>query len=227
MQRKRRARTAAQSGSGGAVPFPEIGQLCGKEIRLDPLERRHAPDLVTASAAADPSLYCWTFVPHDLAGSAAYIETALEWQQAGTAVPFAIVRLADGVVIGSTRYFKMESWEWPEGHERHGRSAPDVCEIGYTWLAGSAIRTRANTEAKFLMLRYAFEEWGVLRVSLQTDVRNVRSQAAIERLGAKKEGVLRAQRLGADNIARDSVRYSIVASEWPEVRGRLLKLLER
>jgi RimJ/RimL family protein N-acetyltransferase len=200
--------------------------LVGSEIRLLPLEPHHAPAFV-AAAAGDRSLYCWTFVPHDLAGAAAYIQTALEWQQAGTAVPFAIVRLADGVVIGSTRYFKMEQWEWPEGHERHGRSAPDVCEIGYTWLAGSAIRTAANTEAKFLMLRYAFEQWRVLRVSLQTDVRNLRSQAAIERLGAKREGVLRAQRLGADNIARDSVRYSIVASEWPEVRGRLQQFLER
>lgn len=200
--------------------------LVGSEIRLVSLEPRHAPALA-AAAAGDRSLYRWTFVPQDTAEAGAYIGTALEWQQEGTAVPFAMQRIADGAVIGSTRYFRMERWDWPEGHERHGRGAPDVCEIGYTWLAGSAIRTPANTEAKFLMLRHAFEQWGVLRVSLQTDVRNLRSQAAIERLGAKKEGVLRAQRLGADNIARDSIRYSIVATEWPEVRSRLLGFLER
>ena len=143
-----------------------------------------------------PILYGWTFVPHDMDAAASYIDTALKWQQAGSAVPYAILRIADGAVIGSTRFFNIEYWPWPDGHERRGRSAPDVCEVGYTWFASSAIRTRANTEAKYLMLRHAFEQWSVLRVSLQTDLRNLRSQAAIERLGAKKEGVLRAQRLG-------------------------------
>jgi N-acetyltransferase len=200
--------------------------FAGRSIRLDPLRPHHAAGLVTA-AAGDPSIYCWTFVPHDLASAAAYINTALEWQQAGTGVPFAVVRLTDGAVIGSTRYFNIECWPWPEGHERHGRGAPDVCEIGYTWFASSAIRTRANTEAKYLMLRHAFEEWAVVRVSLQTDLRNLRSQAAIERLGAKREGVLRAQRLGADNAPRDSVRFSILASEWPEVRARLEGFLQQ
>jgi N-acetyltransferase len=209
------------------LPGPlEPVSLCGKEIRLDPLGPHHAAALVAASAG-DPSLYCWTFVPRDMAAAAAYIDTALEWQQAGTSVPFAVVRLTDGTVIGSTRFFNIERWPWPEGHERHGRGAPDVCEIGYTWFASSAIRTRANTEAKYLMLRHAFEEWGVVRVSLQTDLRNLRSQAAIERLGAKKEGVLRAQRLGADNAPRDSVRYSILASEWPEVCARLEGFLKQ
>ncbi len=199
--------------------------LAGDAIRLDPLSPHHAACLV-AAAADGLSLYRWTFVPHDMDAAASYIDTALDWQRDGTAIPFAIVRVADGAVIGSTRYFKMEFWPWPKGHERHGRSAPDVCEIGYTWFASSAVRTRANTEAKYLMLRHAFEQWGVLRVSLQTDLRNLRSQAAIERLGAKKEGVLRAQRLGADNAPRDSVRYSIVASEWPDVRARLLGFLD-
>ena len=142
-------------------------------------------------------------------------------------MPFAIIRLRDQAVIGSTRFWNIERWNWPAGHERYGREFPDACEIGYTWLTGSAIRTRVNTEAKYLMLRHAFEEWDVLRVCLHTDLRNLRSQAAIERLGAKKEGVLRAHRLAADNTPRDSVRYSIVAAEWPDVRARLLGFLNR
>ncbi len=107
------------------------------------------------------------------------------------------------------------------GHPRHGREHPDVCEIGYTWLTASAIRTAANTEAKLLMLTHAFEVWGMLRVCLHTDARNKRSQAAIERIGGKFEGVLRAHRMAADFTPRDSYRYSIVAAEWPEVKLRL------
>lgn len=97
--------------------------LTGDSIRLDPLGPDHAAGMV-AAAAEDPSLYCWTFVPHDMDAAATYIDTALEWQRAGTAVPFAILRTADGTVIGSTRYFKIEHFEWPDGHERHGRSIP-------------------------------------------------------------------------------------------------------
>jgi RimJ/RimL family protein N-acetyltransferase len=131
------------------------------------------------------------------------------------------VRIADGLIIGSTRFWKMERWAWPVGHERHGRKAPDVCEIGYTWLAASAIRTAANTEAKLLMLKHAFEQWGVLRVSFHTDIRNQRSRAALERIGGRFEGILRAHRMASDYIARDSARYSIIAAEWPEVERRL------
>jgi RimJ/RimL family protein N-acetyltransferase len=135
------------------------------------------------------------------------------------------------VVIGSTRFFDLERWAWPAGHARHVRSnenqTPDACEIGYTWLAPSAIRTAANTEAKLLMLTYAFETWQVLRVCLHTDVRNQRSRDAIERIGGKFEGILRAHRMAADFIARDSARFSIVAAEWPEAKGRLNRMLER
>ena len=150
-----------------------------------------------------------------------YIATALAWRDAGIALPFAIVRAADGAIIGSTRFFDLERWPWPDGHERHGRSAPDACEIGYTWLGSDAIRTAANTEAKLLMLRYAFEEWKVLRVCFHTDSRNERSRAALERIGGKFEGILRTHRLAVDNIARDSARFSIIAAEWPEVERRL------
>jgi len=137
------------------------------------------------------------------------------------------VRLRDGVVIGSTRFWNLEQWARPEGYPRHGRIAPDVCEIGYTWLTRSAIRTAANTEAKLLMLTHAFETWDVLRVCLHTDARNSRSRAAIERIGAKFEGILRAHRMAADFTVRDSARFSIMAEEWPDVKERLKRLLDR
>lgn len=156
-----------------------------------------------------------------------YIETALAWRDAGTAVAFATVRIADGVIIGSTRFFDMQRWAWPEGHPRYGNQHPDVCEIGYTWLTHSAIRTAANTEAKLLMLSHAFEVWGSLRVCLHTDARNKRSQAAIERIGGKFEGVIRAHCMAADFTTRDSYRYSIIATEWPEAKQRLEQLLHR
>src|ERR1051326_8606772 len=112
---------------------------------MEPLEHRHVDGLV-AAASSDPSLYCWTPVPQGAADARQYIDTALAWKDAGTALPFAIVRMADAVVVGSTRFFNLERWAWPAGHERQGSSAPDVCEIGYTWLNGTALRTAANTE---------------------------------------------------------------------------------
>jgi RimJ/RimL family protein N-acetyltransferase len=140
-------------------------------------------------------------------------------------VPFATVRQGDGVVIGSTRFFDIERFPWPDGNERHGRLRPDVCEIGYTWLASSSIRTAANTEAKLLMLTHAFEEWQALRVCLHTDERNERSRVAIARIGGQFEGILRSHRLAVDHTPRNSARFSIVAAEWPEVKQRLTALL--
>jgi RimJ/RimL family protein N-acetyltransferase len=198
--------------------------LLGSHIRLEPLNPRHAAGLAAASAA-DPSLYQWSPVPQGLAEATKYIETALAWQTAGTAVPFATVRQQDGVILGSTRFWNLERWAWPEGHPRHGRQDPDNCEIGYTWLTGSAIRTAVNAEAKFLMLTHAFETWQVLGVSICTDARNARSRAAIERIGGKFDGILRAHRMAADFTPRNTVRYSIVAEEWPEVKKRLTQLL--
>jgi RimJ/RimL family protein N-acetyltransferase len=184
--------------------------------------------LAAAAAAAEPSLYQWSPVPQGKVEAASYVNTALAWRDAGTAVPFAIVsvnvRADDNVVIGSTRFWNLERWSWPQGHARHGRGAPDACEIGYTWLTGSAIRTAANTEAKLLMLTHAFETWQVLRVCFHTDARNQRSRAALERIGGKCEGILRVHRMAADFIPRDSVRYSILAEEWPEVREKLGRL---
>lgn len=199
--------------------------LEGKHIRLEPLEHRHVDGLV--AAASDPELYQWSPVPQTRTAAIKYVDTAIAWRDAGTAVPFATVSVSDGTVIGSTRFWNVERWAWPEGHQLFGRSAPDACEIGYTWLAPSAIRTPANTEAKFLMLRYAFESWKVLRVCFHTDSRNARSRAALERIGGQFEGILRAHRMAADFIPRDSVRYSILATEWPDVKERLQQKLAR
>ena len=208
--------------------------LRGMHIRLEPLEYRHVEGLVAASAT-DSSLYQWSPVPQGKVEATSYVDTALAWRDAGSAVSFAIVKLNDrlddssddGIVIGSTRFFNLERWAWPKGHPRHGRHDPDVCEIGYTWLARSAIRTAANTEAKLLMLAHAFETWQVLGVCFHTDARNQRSRAALERIGSKFDGILRAHRMAADYIARDSVRYSIVAAEWPVVKQQLNQLMSQ
>ncbi len=199
--------------------------LSGKHVRLEPLDQRHVDGLAVA-AAADRSLYQWSPIPQGKAEAISYVDTALAWRDAGTAVAFATVRVEDGVVIGSTRFFNLERWAWPEGHPRHGRDVADACEIGYTWLARSAIRTTANTEAKLLMLTHAFEVWQMLRVCFHTDVRNQRSRTALERIGGKFEGIFRAHRMAADFIARDSARFSIVAADWPDVKQKLSQLLD-
>ena len=214
--------------AGGVNAYRECGRgfmLTGHHVRLEPLEHRHVDGLV-AAAAVDPSLYRWSPVPQGEAEAASYVDTALAWRDAGTAVPFATVRVDDGAVIGSTRFFDIERWAWPPRHARHGRSDPDACEIGYTWLTRPAIRTAANTEAKLLMLTHAFENWQVLRVCFHTDARNQKSRAALERIGGKFEGILRSHRMAADYIARDSARYSIIDAEWPEVKRRLTQLVK-
>jgi len=200
--------------------------LAGKRIRLEPLEHRHAEGLAAASVA-DPSLYRWSPVPQGIAEATGYVDSALAARDAGTAVPFAVVRCLDESVIGSSRFFDLERWAWPQGHPLCRRGVPDACEIGYTWFARSAIRTAANSEAKLLMLAHAFEVWEVLRVCLHTDARNERSRAAIERIGGKFEGILRSHRMAADFIPRDSARYSILAAEWPAVKQRLLQFVDR
>ena len=167
-----------------------------------------------------------SFVPQDEHAMRAYIETALAWARAGTAVPFVTIRRSDGAVLGSTRFFDLARWSWPSGHP-NGTRAYDTCEIGYTWLAPSAIKTPANTEAKLLMLTHAFESWSVRSVCFHADRRNARSRAAIERIGAQFEGILRAHRLASDFTARDSARYSIVSDEWPMVKAHLAELLAR
>jgi N-acetyltransferase len=204
----------------------ETGILQGGRVRLEPLEHRHRDGLVAASAI-DPSLYRWSAVPRSVAAVERYIETALNGRNAGVAAPFATIRQADGEVIGSTRFWNLERWAWPEGHADHGREAPDTGEIGHTWLAHAAIRTGANTEAKLLLLTHAFETWRVKSIYFHTDARNERSRNALAGIGAKFEGILRAHRLAVDGIARDSARFSIIAPEWPGVKEGLVRRLAR
>ena len=205
--------------------------LRGQHVVLVPLSAAHVDALAEATgearAAGDAELYKWSAVPQTRDDVASYIASALAGRDAGTMVPFATTRASDGRVIGSTRFCFMDRWAWPARHPRYANPFPDVCEIGYTWLARSAVRTAANTEAKLLMLAHAFEAWKCVGVCLHTDVRNATSRAAIERIGAKFDGVLRAHRMASDFIPRDSARYSIVAAEWPAVRAALLAKLAR
>ena len=198
--------------------------LAGKHVRLEPLERRHADGLERASAGADPDLYRWSFVPVGAAAVRAYVETALQWRDEGNAVPFAIVRQSDGKTVGSTRFFDIERWSWPQGYDNAGRPF-DACEIGYSWLAPDAVRTAANTEAKLLLLTHAFETWNLWRIVFHTDERNRRSRNALTRIGATFEGISRAHRVATDATPRNSARFSILASEWPDVKRQLSERL--
>jgi N-acetyltransferase len=198
-------------------------ELTGHHVRLEPLQPRHLHGLVAASAG-DPELYRMSKVPVGADEVTRFIETATAARDAGRAAPFAVVRLADEAIVGSTRLFDLEWWAWPDGHPRHGHDGPDTCEIGYTWLTRSAIRTGANTEMKQLMLTFAFETWDVQSVCFHTDARNERSRRALGRIGARYEGILRAHRLAADDQPRDSARFSVTAADWPVVRAHLDEL---
>ena len=126
-----------------------------------------------------------------------------------------------GRVVGTTSYADYQPWAWQKGNPRQRVNKPDVIEIGYTWLSKSATRTPCNTIAKYLLLRHAFEQLEVLRISFQTDERNAVSRAAIERLGAKLEGIRRAHKVAADGLVRSSAQYSILAEEWQQTRAIL------
>lgn len=199
--------------------------LSGGIVRLEPLGPGHVDDLV-AAAGEDRSLYTHTFVPADRPAMAAYVAAAGRERERGVSLAFATVRVADGRAVGSTRFCFIEWWDWPAGHPFAGRTTPDAVEIGNTWLAASAVRTGCNTEAKLLMLGHAFERWAVHRVRFRTDRRNARSWAAIERLGARHDGILRGDRTGADGSVRDSAYFSIVLGEWPAVAAGLRARLD-
>lgn len=191
--------------------------LTGRHVRLEPLAPHHAEALV-AAAGADRSTFGWTAVPADLASMQQYIAGLLGDAAARTAVPFAQVRVADGTTIGCTRFLDLRWWA--------ARDTPAEAEIGGTWLTASAQRTAINSEAKLLLLTHAFEVWRVERLAICTDERNERSRAAIERLGASFEGVLRHHRQQAGHhtvpgAPRHTAVYSILPAEWPAVRSRL------
>ena len=198
--------------------MPDRVILKGQVVRLEPLEPSHVDPLVRA-ASEDHSTYGYTFVPATTSEMSAYVAAALEDEDAGWALPFVIRLAADQRVVGSTRFLDLDYWT--------GQGAPSVAEIGSTWLAASAQRTRVNTETKLLMLRHAFDDWEVARVTLKTDARNGRSRRAIERIGARFEGVRRAHVLATDGSIRDSAYFSIVSEEWPAVRDNLMTLLGR
>ena len=195
------------------APFePKPVVLTGEKVRLEPLLLSHAQDLLRA--AADKTI--WAYMPlsgfPDLRAVEMWIGDSLAAQSAGSDVPFAIVLPDTGVAVGSTRYMDI-------------RRAHRGLEIGWTWLAPGVQRTRVNTEAKYLLLRHAFEDLGAYRVQLKTDARNVRSQRAIERIGAVMEGAHRRHMQTWDGHVRDTIYYSILDSEWPTVKQRLEGIL--
>jgi len=201
--------------------------LEGRHVRLEPLELGHAGALL-AVAGGPRETYGFTTVPADEPAMLRYIETALRDQETGRALPFATFAPATGRVVGSTRFGNIEFWPWPPGNpNQRGEDRPDAVEIGWTWLGAAAQRTAVNTEAKLLMLTHAFEEWRVHRVSLMTDARNERSRNAILRLGARFDGVLRAQRPATDGGIRDTAAFSILESEWPMIRRQLQSRLDQ
>ncbi len=188
----------------------DVGVLTGRWVRLEPLAEAHREAL--RAAADDERIWVHTLTVGRGPGFDQWFDYVLANHEAGRQVPFAVRRLDDQNLVGSTSYLD------PVPH--HGR-----VEIGSTWYTPAVWRTAVNPECKLLLLAHAFDVLGMNRVSLCTDVRNTRSQAAIEKLGAVKEGVLRAHMITQGGRVRDSVTYSIVRDEWPRVKGRLTERL--
>ncbi len=186
--------------------------LIGKKIQLRPLLASDGPALVQAAADGELWNLPFTVVP-SVETVNVYINTALEGQAAGTVIPFVIETLDSKQVIGTTRIWKID---------RKNRKL----EIGHTWISASWQRTYVNTEAKFLMLCYAIEQLNCVRVQFTTDEINEKSRNAILRLGAKQEGIVRHERIMPDGRKRNSVRFSIIDDEWPDVRRFLERRLE-
>jgi RimJ/RimL family protein N-acetyltransferase len=199
-------------------------------VRLEPLAVSHV-DALVAAATADRATYDLAPVPRDRAEMEDYVARALQEEAAGRGVPFAIVRRGQGgdTVVGAIRFMSLEWWAWPPGLiavEDEPRVAaagdpPDVVELGHAWLAPGAQRTAVFTATCLLLMKHAFEAWGVHRLTLKTDARNQRSRAAITRLGARFEGILRAHLPAADGLIRDTAMFSILRGEWDGVRIRL------
>ena len=194
------------------MQLPEVVELKGRIVRLEPLAEAHVDGLVVA-AGEDRGTYGYTAVPHGRGEMLAYVRDLLCTET----VPFAQVRVADSSPVGVTRFLTLRT--------RPGEQVPYAVEIGGTWLAASAQRTGINVEAKFLLISHAFEVWKAGRVDFKTDARNSRSRAAIAALGATFEAVLRNWQPslvpGEEHQLRDSAMYSIVESEWPAVRRGL------
>lgn len=201
-----------------AAPLPPV-TLTGSRVRLEPLSPDHVADL-HAAASADRSTFDLTWVPDGIDATDEYVAALLADHRAGLVLPFAQIDLESGRAVGCTRFLDLRWWR--------GREYPDEVEIGGTWLARSAQRTGINTEAKFLLLRHAFDVYDAWRVQIVTDARNARSRGGIESIGATFEGVLRNHRVVADAenpSPRQAAVYSVIQDEWPEVRAHLLDKL--
>ena len=200
-------------------------ELRGKFVWLQPLSRAHLEPM-RELAAGPRDTFTWGNVPTP-ATVEDYLEKALAQVEQRQALVFATC-LPSGDLAGCTRLFDLQRWEWPAGRDpRPGQDVLDAAEIGYTWLAPSAQRTQVNTEAKLLMLRHAFESWKCFRVTLKTDERNHRSRAAILRLGAHFDGLLRSFQPAIDGRPRNTAYFTILQSEWPAVQSRLLSKLDQ
>ncbi len=195
--------------------------LTGRIVTLTPLSLDDVPGLV-AAASENRSTFHWTHVPDTVEGMARIVRSLLADEEVRTAVAFTTRRREDGEIVGMTRFLLLRWW-WQ-------RDFPDAAEIGGTFLSASTQRTAFNTEAKLLMLRHAFDVWGVQRLDLKTDERNTRARHAIERIGARFDGVLRnwqmSQVPGEGDQARSSAMYSILPDEWPTVRNGLQQRLK-
>jgi RimJ/RimL family protein N-acetyltransferase len=216
-------------------------------VRLEPLAHEHVDALLRA-ATADRSTFGLAPIPRDRAEMVDYVATALADEQAGRALPFAVVARAEASfarrsehggpgspprvpdrVVGSARLMNLEWWSWPPGpiavpgepRRAAAGDPPDVAELGHGWLEPSAQRTAVFMATSLLLLGHAFDTWRVHRLVLKTDARNARSRGAIEKLGATFEGILRAHLPAADGVVRDTAMYSLVPAEWPRVRKRL------
>ncbi len=187
--------------------------LEGRHVRLEPLRAEHAAALWEIAKNDLGDLFQWIPYPlKSLSDFEQFNRQVLEEQQRGLTIPFVTLERASGQIVGTTRYMNMDL-------------ANRKVEIGSTWIAPPWQRTAINTEAKYLMLRHAFEVWDCLRVELKTDAMNQRSRKAILRLGAKEEGILRKHMLTWNGRQRDSVYFSILDTEWPEVKSNLKKML--
>jgi RimJ/RimL family protein N-acetyltransferase len=197
-----------------------VAPLLGARVVLEPLSLEHCTALAEATAE-DRSTYGFTLVPRGIAEMTSEVEGLLRGFEDGEVVPFAQRDVATDRLVGMTRLMTLRT--------RPGGLAPYALEIGGTWLASSAQRTGVNTEAKFLLLRFAFEQWGVSRVELKTDIRDERSKSAMTRLGATFEGVLRHYQPslvpGEEEQYRDTAMFSVVDDEWPRVKAHILSLM--
>lgn len=188
--------------------------LTGQVVRLEMLSARHVSDLTEAGQDANIWKYMVYGTIQNLSQMAELVEELLRRQENGTDLPFAVIHLTTNRAIGMTRFMDIR----PQDH---------ALEIGGTWYAPSYQHTAVNTESKLLLLVHAFEVLGCIRVQFKTDSRNIRSQEALDRIGAVREGVLRNHMILHDGYIRDSVYYSIIASEWPGVKEHLIRKLQR